>query len=134
MREKYSEIVVFLSFKDVTQFRTKSATANKTLMVKRGETIRINCRVRGYPKPNVLFYRGKKLLKNPTPDDTDPTIMRVRVLGTTLRIFPAYLEDSGLYTCIAHNANEKNSSLSYHVEVLDDDSIKGIRNSIVVKW
>nr|AAG27717.1 FGF receptor [Halocynthia roretzi] len=109
---------------DVTQFRTKSATANKTLMVKRGETIRINCRVRGYPKPNVLFYRGKKLLKNPTPDDTDPTIMRVRVLGTTLRIFPAYLEDSGLYTCIAHNANEKNSSLSYHVEVLDDDSIK----------
>nr|XP_039264121.1 fibroblast growth factor receptor-like isoform X2 [Styela clava] len=83
------------------------------------DTIRINCGVKGFPKPTVLFYKGDKLLREPKPEDLNPS--RVRIERTTLRIFPAYIEDSGTYRCFAENGFS-NISLMFQVNVVEDDN------------
>ena len=76
--------------------------ASKTIYVKVGEKFRLNCGVRGNPKPVVRFYKDSKLLTR-----NDAT--EIEITMTTLRVNNAKLNDSGKYKCQASNSIGKKS-------------------------
>ena len=66
--------------------------------VREGDTIQLQCRATGYPKPTTSWMKDGKALE--TGD-------RVRIYGNKLVVTRASIDDSGIYTCRAGNGRQQ---------------------------
>ena len=63
-----------------------------------GETLYLSCSGFGYPTPSITWE------KNGLPITSD---QRIKIQGGSLRIINVALEDTGSYTCVVMNDEEK---------------------------
>ncbi|XP_792459.2 inactive tyrosine-protein kinase transmembrane receptor ROR1 isoform X1 [Strongylocentrotus purpuratus] len=66
-----------------------------------GDSVTLNCRIRGYPKPTYWWYRNDAIIR----DDIGRNVVREFKGGSTLTINNVGTLDTGSYKCIAANDN-----------------------------
>ncbi|XP_072173224.1 inactive tyrosine-protein kinase transmembrane receptor ROR1-like [Diadema setosum] len=70
-----------------------------------GETVVLNCRIRGFPKPTYWWYWNGAIIR----DDIGRNVVRESNGGSTLTIKNVGTLDTGTYKCIANNRNGSKS-------------------------
>ncbi|XP_060064415.1 titin-like, partial [Ylistrum balloti] len=84
--------------------------------VMEGSRVRLDCVITGHPEPEVIWFRKDK----PVKESKDIQLL-FEGDRCTLSIREAYLEDSGLYRCLARNQQgEAESVCKLHVEPLSE--------------
>ncbi|XP_064630533.1 pro-neuregulin-1, membrane-bound isoform-like isoform X6 [Lineus longissimus] len=82
------------------------------IIIEEGESVRIKCRVKGYPKPLISWAKNGKVLKkrkgvlirNTSEKVDDHVEILTEGRGSTVRIKKLRIRDAGNYACIARNA------------------------------
>ncbi|CAC5396232.1 unnamed protein product [Mytilus coruscus] len=99
--------LVRLSLQDSVSARIKPVEGR----IREGDTLYMICDGQGYPPPTVRWEKmGVELV----------TTGRMTVNGANLRITSVTLDDTGTYTCVANNAEEKSED-SKSIQVIPKD-------------
>lgn len=85
-----------------TEYITVDAPMNNETVMP-GETVTLNCRIRGYPKPTYWWYRNDAIINNNAGRYT----VREFNGGSTLSINDVGTLDTGTYQCIAANGETR---------------------------
>lgn len=98
----YSALEIHVSFPAIAE------ALQPDVRVAKGRSIRLQCQVRGFPEPRVMWYQGsnkERLMQRSPKTQMEQTVSAKEKASftSTLNIMDAREEDSGDYLCVAEN-------------------------------
>ncbi|XP_035689459.1 uncharacterized protein LOC118424790 isoform X2 [Branchiostoma floridae] len=97
----------------IVQYAPSNTVATvKEANITEGGRVELSCHAEGLPRPTYTWYKISDTYELPSDSSTDPT-------RGTLIIFPARLEDSGVYLCRASNGVGEPGSSRVNVTIIE---------------